>query len=82
MLEDYETAYGLFQEAAALDEGRVESLAGMIQCRILQGIIDDAEKQLEFVSEIQVSMGRTTDIAFLEALLESKKCKGEESASV
>ena len=35
MLEDYEKAYGLFQEAAALDEGRVESLAGMIQCRIL-----------------------------------------------
>ena len=34
MLEDYEKAYGYFQEAAALDEGRVESLAGMIQCRI------------------------------------------------
>jgi tetratricopeptide repeat protein 21B len=73
MLDDYEKAYGLFQEAAALDEGRVESLAGMIQCRILQGIIDDAEKQLEFVSEIQISVGRTTEIAFLEALLESKK---------
>ena len=34
MLEDYEKAYGYFQEAAALDEGRVESLVGMIQCRI------------------------------------------------
>lgn len=30
MLEDYDRAYDLFKEAAALDEGRMESLSGMI----------------------------------------------------
>ena len=30
MLDEYGKAYALFQEAAALDEGKVESLAGMI----------------------------------------------------
>ncbi|CAK75826.1 unnamed protein product (macronuclear) [Paramecium tetraurelia] len=79
MLEEYDKAYGFFQEAAALDEGRMESLAGMIQCKILQGVIDDAEKQLEFVQEVQVSVGRTTEIAFLQALLESKKSEGTDS---
>ncbi|CAD8066862.1 unnamed protein product [Paramecium sonneborni] len=79
MLEEYEKAYGYFQEAVALDEGRTESLAGMIQCKILQGVIDDAEKQLEFVQEVQVSVGRTTEIAFLQALLESKKSEGTDS---
>lgn len=79
-MEDYDKAYSLFQEAAALDEGRIESLSGMIQCKILQGVIDDAEKQLEFVQEVQVSVGRTSEMAFLQALLESKKAEGVESA--
>jgi tetratricopeptide repeat protein 21B len=35
MLEEYDKAYSLYQEAAALDEGKVESLSGMIQCKIL-----------------------------------------------
>jgi hypothetical protein len=33
---------------------------------------------LEFVTEIQVSVGQTVEIAFLEALLESKKHPGLE----
>jgi tetratricopeptide repeat protein 21B len=43
----------------------------MILCRIHQGMVEDAEKQIEFMNEIQVTGGRTSEIAFLEALLES-----------
>jgi tetratricopeptide repeat protein 21B len=73
MLEDYENAYNFFQEAAALDESKIESLSGMIHARILQGVIEDAEKQLEFVTEIQSGTGRTPDIAYLQALLASRR---------
>lgn len=42
MLKDYNTAFGLFQESASLDESSLDSLVGMIKCRIYQGMIDDA----------------------------------------
>ena len=73
MIEEFDKAFALFQEAAALDESRIESLAGMIHCRIRQGVIDDAEQQIEFINEMQTSTGRTPDIAYLEGLLNSKK---------
>ena len=44
MMEEYDKAFQLFQEAAALDESKIESLSGMILCKILQGVIDDAEQ--------------------------------------
>lgn len=73
MSGDVQTAFQLFQEANSLDESKVESLTGMIQCRLLQGKIDDAEQQIEFVNEVQVSVGRTPEIAFLEAMLIARK---------
>lgn len=51
----------------------MECLIGMISCKIHQGVIDDAEKQIEFVNEMSVSVGRTAEIAQLEALFNSKK---------
>jgi len=59
----------VFQEAAALDEGRVESLYGMIQCKLNQNIIDDAESQLEFVAELQASTERSAGLSYLESML-------------
>ena len=73
MVKDHSQAFNLFQEAASLDESRTESLVGMIKCRIQQGMIDDAEKQIEFINEINSSGDRTPDIAFLEGLLNARK---------
>lgn len=73
MINNVKEAYSLFQEAVSLDETKIEALTGMIQCRIRQGMIDDAEQQLEFVNEIQVSVGRTPEMAYLEAMLCSRK---------
>lgn len=82
MINNTKEAYNLFQEAASLDETKMEALTGMIQCRIRQGNIDDAEQQLEFVSEIQVSVGRTSEIAYLEAMLSSRKPYGSVEAKI
>lgn len=45
----------------------------MIQCKLLQDDIDDAENQIEFVNVMQQTVGRTPVIAYLEALLTIKK---------
>lgn len=73
MLKDYTQAFGLFQEAASLDDSRTEPLVGMIRCRIKQGMIDDAEKQIEFINEIHPTGERSPEIAFLEGILNAKK---------
>lgn len=42
MQDETEKAYSVFQEASVLDESKIETLTGMIQCKILQGVLDDA----------------------------------------
>lgn len=73
MIKDFQQAFALFQESASLDESRTEPLIGMIRCRIYQGMIDDAEKQIEFINEIHPTGERTPEIAFLEGLLNARK---------
>ena len=73
MMGDVQGAFNQYQEAAALDESKIDPLTGMIQCRLLQGMIDDAEQQIEFVNEIQVSVGKTPEMAFLEAMLNCRR---------
>ena len=83
MLKDYSQAFQYFQEAGSLDETKTEPLSGMIYCRIMQGKIDDAEKELEFMQEVQISEGRSSDISFLEALLSGRKeLEGDETQEV
>ena len=45
----------------------------MIECKLLQDDIDDAENQIQFVNVMQQTVGRTPMIAYLEALLTIKK---------
>ena len=33
---------------------------GIIHCQILEGALDDAEQQLDFLNEIQQSIGKST----------------------
>ena len=65
MLGDVDEAYKLFQEASSLDESKLESITGMIECKLLQDDIDDAENQIEFVNVMQQTVGRTATIAYL-----------------
>mmetsp|Transcript_138949 Transcript_138949/g.443691 ORF Transcript_138949/g.443691 Transcript_138949/m.443691 type:complete len:1347 (-) Transcript_138949:215-4255(-) len=69
-----------FHEAVARDETDVRALYGIIHCRVQEGNLDDAEEQLEFLSEIQVSVGKSPDLAFLQSLLAWRKRRDVDGA--
>ena len=35
-------------------------LPGIIKCQLLEGMVEDAEQQLEFLNEIQQSIGKSS----------------------
>eukprot|EP00406_Dinophysis_acuminata_P039023 CAMPEP_0179375406 /NCGR_PEP_ID=MMETSP0797-20121207/87788_1 /TAXON_ID=47934 /ORGANISM="Dinophysis acuminata, Strain DAEP01" /LENGTH=1226 /DNA_ID=CAMNT_0021091415 /DNA_START=14 /DNA_END=3695 /DNA_ORIENTATION=- len=69
-----------FHEAVAKDETDVRALYGIIHCRVQAGNLDEAEEHLEFLSEIQVSVGKSPDLAFLQSLLAWRKRQDVEGA--
>lgn len=77
---DLAKAEQTFHEAVAKDETDVRALYGIIHCRVQEGNLDDAEEQLEFLSEIQVSVGKSPDLAFLQSLLAWRKRRDSEAA--
>merc|ERR1719478_1320305 len=70
----------VFHQAVAKDETDVRALYGIIHCRVQEGNLEDAEEQLEFLSEIQVSVGKSPDLAFLQSLIAWRKRKDAEAA--
>eukprot|EP00933_Yihiella_yeosuensis_P014694 TRINITY_DN13064_c0_g5_i1.p1 TRINITY_DN13064_c0_g5~~TRINITY_DN13064_c0_g5_i1.p1 ORF type:complete len:1194 (-),score=308.92 TRINITY_DN13064_c0_g5_i1:80-3229(-) len=77
---DLQKAEQTFHSAVAKDETNVRALYGIINCRVQEGNLDDAEEQLEFLSEIQVSVGKSPDLAFLQSLIAWRKRKDVETA--
>lgn len=73
MVNQFDKAFQLFQEAASLDLDNKECLMGMILSRLLQGVIDDAESQIDFINTSNSNGERSADIAYLEALLSTKQ---------
>ena len=63
-----------------MDEGNVQALIGVIKCQLMMGKLDEAEQQLEFLNEIQASMGKSTELLFLGALLTWRQ-KGDREVS-
>lgn len=47
-----------FRSAMKLDETSVLALTGIIRCQLLDDQLDEAAQQLEFLNEIQQSLGR------------------------
>uniref|UniRef100_G1L337 Tetratricopeptide repeat domain 21A n=1 Tax=Ailuropoda melanoleuca TaxID=9646 RepID=G1L337_AILME len=70
-----------YSEAMKLDESSVAALTGVIWCQILDGHLEEAEHQLEFLKEVQQSLGKSQVLVFLQALLASRKHKGEQEAT-
>uniref|UniRef100_A0A671FL58 Tetratricopeptide repeat domain 21A n=1 Tax=Rhinolophus ferrumequinum TaxID=59479 RepID=A0A671FL58_RHIFE len=70
-----------YSEAMKLDESSVAALTGIIWCQILDGHLEEAEHQLEFLKEVQQSLGKSEVLVFLQALLASRKHKGEQEAT-
>eukprot|EP00051_Salpingoeca_urceolata_P023185 m.390103 g.390103 ORF g.390103 m.390103 type:complete len:1321 (-) comp20074_c6_seq3:93-4055(-) len=62
-----------YKHAMKLDETSIAALNGVILCQLLENQLEDAEQQLEFLSAIQTSIGKTAEFSFLSALLASKQ---------
>ncbi|XP_015209733.2 tetratricopeptide repeat protein 21B isoform X1 [Lepisosteus oculatus] len=70
-----------YSQAMSLDGSSVPALTGVIKCQLLEGQLGEAEQQLEFLREVQQSIGKSGEVALLEAILASKKGEGQEAVS-
>nr|XP_056713559.1 tetratricopeptide repeat protein 21A [Euleptes europaea] len=70
-----------YRKAAELDENTAESLTGVIWCLVLEGKLEEAEQQLEFLKEVQQSTGKTAVLAYLQAVIASRQSKDEQAAT-
>eukprot|EP00043_Microstomoeca_roanoka_P026514 m.11852 g.11852 ORF g.11852 m.11852 type:complete len:1331 (-) comp6680_c0_seq1:160-4152(-) len=74
LLRDHHAAsQKLYKKAMQLDESSVVALHGTIFCQILLGQLEDAQTQLDFLSEIQASLEVSAEVTFMRALLTSKR---------
>jgi tetratricopeptide repeat protein 21B len=69
MLNDYNAAYQIYQKAITFDETNQTPLYGMIYCKIKQDQLEDAGQQLDFLIEISENHEKTSDHAYLEAII-------------
>ena len=69
LLEEFGSAIPLYQSASKLDEGNLSAIHGLIKIKILQSQFKEARQELEFLSEIQSSLGSSMELTFLQALL-------------
>ncbi|XP_075683454.1 tetratricopeptide repeat protein 21A [Rhinoderma darwinii] len=66
-----------YSTAMKLDGNHVEALIGIIWCQILQDNLEEAGQQLDFLREVQQSLGKSKELCFVEAILASKENKDE-----
>ncbi|KAJ1188379.1 hypothetical protein NDU88_005140 [Pleurodeles waltl] len=67
-----------YKTAMTLDETSVSALTGIIRCQLIEGQLQEADQQLEFLTEIQQSIGKSGELSFLRAVLAMKKHKRQE----
>ncbi|CAG5135745.1 unnamed protein product, partial [Candidula unifasciata] len=67
-----------YRNAMQLDETSVSALTGIIGCQLLLDHVEEAAQQLEFLNELQQTIGRSAELAYLSAILAKKKGKGPE----
>ncbi|CAN9497793.1 unnamed protein product [Ophioblennius macclurei] len=59
----------------------VSALTGIIRCQLIEGHLEDAEQQLEFLTEIQQSIGKSGELLYLRAVLALKKHRSQEEVT-
>eukprot|EP01062_Namystynia_karyoxenos_P029524 TRINITY_DN22164_c0_g1_i1.p1 TRINITY_DN22164_c0_g1~~TRINITY_DN22164_c0_g1_i1.p1 ORF type:complete len:1333 (+),score=623.83 TRINITY_DN22164_c0_g1_i1:88-4086(+) len=80
LVGEWQKSLDAYRTASQLDEGNIQALNGIIRCDLMLGKLDDAEQQLNFLNEIQVSMGRTAELCYLLALLKWRKHRQQEQS--
>ncbi|CAI9719675.1 repeat 21B-like [Octopus vulgaris] len=71
-----------YKETIKLDETHLPAVTGIIECQLLMDKIEDASHQLEFLNEIQMSIGHTAELYYLSAVLGKKKQNKEDNTIV
>lgn len=69
-----------YRNAMKMDETSVAALTGIIRCQLLEDQLDEAAQQLEFLNEIQQSIGKSAELSYLSGLLAIKRRQGPEKA--
>ncbi|KAJ8012813.1 hypothetical protein DPEC_G00046770 [Dallia pectoralis] len=70
-----------YKTAMTLDESSVSALTGIIRCQLIEGRLEDAEQQLEFLTEIQQSIGKSAELLYLRAVLGVKKHRPQDEVT-
>lgn len=52
------------------------ALSGAIHCQILLGKLDEAKQQLDFLEEVQSTIGKSAEVCHLSAMLCMKQHQG------
>ena len=81
LLGDLRQANEEFKQGASLDDANVQAVTGMIFCQLSSGQLLDAEQQIDFMKEIQTSIGSSYQIIYLSALIAWQK-DGDRDRSV
>ncbi|XP_022305940.1 tetratricopeptide repeat protein 21B-like isoform X6 [Crassostrea virginica] len=69
-----------YRNAMKINDTSVQSLTGIIRCQLIENQLDDAAQQLDFLQEVQQSIGRTSELAYLSAALCIKRGEGPDKA--
>lgn len=73
MVNDLDKALELFKEAASIDLESLDPMIGMLKAMIAKSNFQEAEVQLEFLSEMSRSLGgKTSQVAFIEGVLHGR----------
>ncbi|CAL8321389.1 unnamed protein product [Merluccius merluccius] len=67
-----------YKIAMTLDETSVPALTGIIRCQLMEGQLEEAQLQLEFLTEVQQSIGKSGELLYLRAVLARRRCRPQE----
>ncbi|THD28846.1 Tetratricopeptide repeat protein 21B [Fasciola hepatica] len=62
-----------FQMTLETSDSSVTGLQGIIQCQLVQGMLSEAGTQLEFLRELEPTIGKSAELSFLSAVLARKQ---------
>lgn len=80
LLGDYTAGMQTFNEALQINATNPEPLHRMIHCLILQGDLDEASQQLEFLKASEATEVKTVQTAFLQSLIAWRKDQDKKEA--